>query len=96
MKAELHDAESVNTQETLLRRDASDVEEAALNENTIAKRGSLRDSEPLKDSDTEDFSRSETVGFTEGSLEQADRVEPRRRKRARSVSHFFRRSQDPS
>ena len=33
-----------NTQETTLRRDASDVEEAALDEESIVRRGSLRDS----------------------------------------------------
>ena len=43
IKEELHDAESVNTQETTLRRDASDVEEAALDEESTATRGSLRD-----------------------------------------------------
>ena len=45
------DAESVNTQETTLREDASDVEEAALDEETTATRGSLGDSESLEDSE---------------------------------------------
>ena len=49
IKEEWHDAESVNTQETTLRRDASDVEEAALEEESTATRGSLRDSESLED-----------------------------------------------
>ena len=50
-----HDAESVKLQETRLRRDASDVEEAALDEESTASRGSPRDSESLEDSETEDF-----------------------------------------
>ena len=87
IKEEWHDAESVNTQETTLRRDASDVEEAALDEESTATRGSLRDSESLEDSETEDF--SQTVGFFEGALEQADRAEPRRGTRVRNVPQFF-------
>ena len=55
IKEEWHDVESVNTQETKLSRDASDVEEAALYEEATATRGSLRDSESLEDSETEDF-----------------------------------------
>ena len=86
-KEEWHDAESVNTQETTLRRDASDFEEAALVEESTATRGSLRDSESLEDSETEDF--SQTVGFFEEALEQADRAEPRRERRARNVPQFF-------
>ena len=43
IKEEWHDAESVNTQETTLRRDASDFEEAAVDEEST--RGSLRESE---------------------------------------------------
>ena len=78
---EWHDAESVNTQETTLRRDASDVEEAALDEESTGTRGCLRDSESLEDSETEDF--SQTVDFFEEALEQADRAEPRRGTRAR-------------
>ena len=58
IKEEWHDAESVNTQETTLRRDASDVEEAALDEESTATRGSLKDSESLEDSETEDFSKT--------------------------------------
>ena len=54
-KEEWHDAESANTQETTLRRDASDVEKTALDEESTATRGSLRDSESLEDSETEDF-----------------------------------------
>ena len=61
IKEERQDAESVNTQETTLRRDASDVEEAALYAESTATRGSLRDSESLEDSEMEDF--SQTVGF---------------------------------
>ena len=64
----------MNTQETTLRRDASDVEKAALGEESTATRGSLMDSESLEDSETEDFSQSETVGFFEEALEQADRA----------------------
>ena len=79
----------MNTQETTLKRDASDVEEAALDEESTATRGSLRDSESLEDSDTEDFSQSETVGSSEEALEQADRAEPRRGTRARNVQQFF-------
>ena len=77
----------MNTQKTTLRRDASDVEEAALDEESTATRGSLRDSESLKDSETEDF--SQTFGFFEEALEQADRLEPRRATRARNVPQFF-------
>ena len=76
IKEEWHDAESVNTQETTLRRDSSDVEEAALDEEPTATRGSLRYSESLEDSETEDF--SQTVGFFEEALEQADKAELRR------------------
>ena len=54
IKEKWHDAESVNTQETTQRRDASDVEEAALDEESTATRGSLRVSESLEDSETED------------------------------------------
>ena len=72
IKEEWHDAESVNTQETRLRRDASDVDEAALDEESTATRGILRDNESLEDSETEDF--SQTVGFFEEALEQADRA----------------------
>ena len=82
-----HYAESVNTQETTLRRDASDVEEAALGEESTATRGSLRHSKSLEDSETEDF--SQTVGFFEEALEQADRAEPRPGKRTRIVPQFF-------
>ena len=94
IKEERHDAESVNTQETTLRRDASDIEEAALDEESTATRGSIRDSESLEDSETEDYSL--TVGFFEEALEQADRAEPRQGTRARNVPQFFWRSQDPS
>ena len=87
IKEEWHDAESVETQETTLRRDASGVEKAALDEDSIATRRSLRDSESLEDSETEDF--SQTVGFLEEAVEQADRAEPRRGTRARNVPQFF-------
>ena len=56
IKEEWHDARSVNTQKSTLRRDALDVEEAALGEESTATRGSLRDSESLEESETEDFS----------------------------------------
>ena len=89
IKEEWQDAESVNAQETTLRRDASDVEEATLDEESTATRGSSRDSESLEDSETEDFSQSETVGFFEEALEQLDRAEPRRGTRARNVPQCF-------
>ena len=49
IKGEWLDAESVNTQETTLRRDASVVEEAAPDKESTATRGSLGDSESLED-----------------------------------------------
>ena len=87
VKEEWHDADSVNTQETTLRRDASDVEEAEMDEESTATRGSLRDSESLEDSEKEDF--SQTVGCFEEALDQADRAEPRRGTGARKVPQFF-------
>ena len=89
VKEERHDSESFNKQETTLRRDASDVEEAGLYEKSIATRGSLRYSNSLYDSDTEDFSQSETVVFTEEILEQVKRAEARRATRVRKVLHFL-------
>ena len=77
----------MNTQETTLRRDASDVKEAALDEESTATRGSLGDSESLEDSETEDF--SQTVGFVEEALEQADRAESTRGTQAMNVPQFF-------
>ena len=71
-----------------MRRDTLDVEEAILDEESTATRGSLRDSEFLEDSDIEDFSQSETVGFFEEALEQADIVDPRRGTRASNVPQF--------
>ena len=53
IKEEWDDAESVNTQGTTLKRDASDVEEAALDEQFTATRGNLTDSESPDDSETE-------------------------------------------
>ena len=91
IKEELQDA-SVNTQETTRKRVDSDVEESALDEESTATRGNLRDSELLEDSDTEDFSQSETVGFSVGALVQADRAEPRRGIRARHVPNFLEKS----
>ena len=87
IKEEWHDAESVNSQETTMRRDASDIEEAALDEESTATRGSLRDSESLEDSETEDFSQK--FGFFEEALEHADKAESRRGKRARNVPKYF-------
>ena len=58
IKEQWHDSGSVNTQETILRQEASNVEDAALDEGSTATRGSQRDSESLKESDT-DFSQSE-------------------------------------
>ena len=89
IKEEWHDAKSVNTQVTTLRQDAPDVEEAVLDEESTATRGSLRDSESMEDSETEDFSQSDTVGLFEEPLKQADRAEPRRRARARNVPQPF-------
>ena len=77
----------MNTQKTTLRRDASDVEEAALDDEPTVTRGSLRNSESLEDSEPEDC--SQTVGFFERALEQADRAEPRRGTRARNFPQFF-------
>ena len=51
---------------------------------------SLRDSQSLEDSDTEDFSQSETVGLFEKALELADTAEPRRGARERDVPQFVR------
>ena len=89
IKKEWHDAGSVNTQETTLRQEASDVGETALDEGSTATKGSHRDSESLEDSDTEAFSQLDTVGFNEDALEHADRAEPRRGTRARNVPQFF-------
>ena len=58
IKEEWHDAVSVNTQETTLRQDALDFEEAALDEESTATTVSPRDSESLEDTKTEDFSQS--------------------------------------
>ena len=49
IKEEWHDAGSVNTQETTLRREASYVGETALDEGSTATRGSQRDSESLEE-----------------------------------------------
>ena len=92
IKEEWHDAESVNTQENTMRRDASDVEETALDEESTSTRGSLRNSESLEDSETKDFQQSETVGFFEEALEQGDRAEPRRGSRAMNVPQFLEKS----
>ena len=63
--------------------------EKALDDGSTATRGSPRDSESLEDSDAEDFSPLETVGFNEDALEHAGRAEPRRGTRARNVPQFF-------
>ena len=89
IKEEWHDAGSVNNQETRMRQEASDVGETALDEGSTATRGSHKESESLEDSDTEDFSQLETVGFNEDELEHADKAEPRRETRARKVPQFF-------
>ena len=89
IKEEWHEAGSVNTQETTLRQEASDVGETAVDEGSTATRGTHRDSDSLEDSDTEDFSQLETVGFNEDALEHADRADPRRGPRARNVPQFF-------
>ena len=67
----------MDIQVTTLRRDASDVEEAALDEEPKATRVSLIDSDSVEDSYTEYFSQSETVGCFEEALEKVDRAEPR-------------------
>ena len=82
----------MNTRETTLRRDASYVEEAALDEESTATRGNLRDSELMENSDTEDFPQSERVGLSEETLEQANRAVPRRGRGARNVQHFLEKS----
>ena len=89
IKEEWHDAGSVNTQETTLRPEASDLGETALDEGSTATRGSYRDSESLEDSDTEEFSQLETVGFNEDALEHADRAEPRQRDTSKECSAIF-------
>ena len=82
--------------ETNLRQDAADDEETVLDEESTATRGNLgitedhgRDPELLEDSDIEHFSQSQTVGFFEEALEQADSAEPRRGLRLRNVPQFF-------
>ena len=55
IKEEWNDLDSVKTQETKLRRDASYVEEAAPDEECTAAGGILRYPESLEDSDIEDF-----------------------------------------
>ena len=79
----------MNTQEATLSQEASDVGKTALDEGSTATRGSHRDSESLEDSDKEDISQLETVGFNEDALERADRAEPRRGTRARNNPQFF-------
>ena len=89
MKVESHDVESVNTQETILRRDNPDVEEAALDEECTAINRYSETQNACKTSDTEDFSQSETVGFAEKALEQMDRAKAGRESRAKSVPLFL-------
>ena len=55
---------------------------------STATKGSDRDSESLEYSETVDSSQSETVGFFEERLEQADRAEPRRGT-SKECSAFF-------
>ena len=73
----------MNTQETTLRQEASDVGGTALDKGSTATRGSHRDSESLEDSDTEDFSQLETV-------------RAQTRDTSKECSAIFWRSQDPS
>ena len=55
----------------------------------------VTDSESLEDSDTEDFSQLETVGFNEDALEHAySRAQTR--DTSKECSAIFWRSQDPS
>ena len=75
-----------------MRRDASDVEEAALDDESTATGGNLRDLESLEDSEIEDFSLSETVGFFEQALEEANRAERRRGTRAGIFRNFLEQS----
>ena len=56
IKAEWHDAENLITQETTLRQNALDNEEAALNEGSTRTRRGIRDPESVEDGDTEEFS----------------------------------------
>ena len=92
LKEEQHDAESVNTLKTTPRGDASDVEEATLFEEPTLTRGTLRYSESLEDSDTEDFSQSETLDLFEEALKQADRSQLTQRTREKEISADFWRS----
>ena len=71
------------------RGEVSDAAKSALDVGSTATRGSSSVSESLEDSDTEEFSQSETVGIKEDTLDQADRAEPRRGTRARKDSHFL-------
>ena len=57
-----------------------------------ATRVSRRVLKSLKESGKEDFSQSETVGFAEEALEQADRAEPRLGTRAKTVPQFLEKS----
>ena len=80
VKEEWHDAEK--PQEATLRRESPDVEEAAIDEGSTTTIENFRYLESLEDSDTEDFSQSEKIGFYEEPLEQAERKETRRGTRA--------------
>ena len=88
LKEVWYDAEMVNKRETTLRRDALDVEKAALVEKSTATSEKPRDSESLENSDTENFSQSETIGFAEEALKQTDVAKTRLRTRARNVKQF--------
>ena len=88
IRDEWHDAESVNTRATTLTRDAPGVEESALDEESTATRRSLKDSDPLEDSATENSSYSERVCSFEEALERADRAEPTLGTRATNVPQF--------
>ena len=72
----------------------SRIEKPAEYEGSIATRGSLIDSESVENIDTEKFSQTESGGFTEEAIEQADRAEPRRGIRVKIVPKIFWRSQE--
>ena len=54
-----------------------------------AKRGSLRDSASLATKNTQHFSKSKTVSFSDDTLEPADRIKPRRATRANNVPQIL-------
>ena len=96
LNEEWHDTESVNTRETTLRRDASDVEEAVPDKDSSATRRSLRESVSLQDSDTEGFSQSQTVELFEEDLGSSGQGRAQVGNTSKQCSVIFWRSQDPT